>query len=77
MSSKLDGWSPPDDILIVNIPEGAHWYEVRCPVGCYSYPVLDYDYALLNARRIKKMFPSGALFYCWKESGKFQGYKIL
>jgi len=73
----LDGWSPPEDILITNIPNGAHWYEIRCPVGCYPYPVQDYDDAMLNVKHIKSTFGSGALYYCWKEAEILQGYKVI
>ena len=63
---------PPDlqEFLEEHLPDQAQWYEVRAGTSVSSYEIGDYDKAVLNAKLMRRIFPSStAMFYIWKETG--------
>ncbi len=78
MGEEAQDWCPPkevQDLLIVNIPDGSQWYELRMKIKVLSYTVDRYDDALRDAKAFKRIFDC-ALFYCVKENGVLSAEQV-
>ena len=78
--TMIQKFLPPEthQILAKHLPEGYHWYEMRSGGKTASFQTEKWDLALSNGRRLKRIFSSSELYYCWKsETGTLEEIKIL